>query len=82
MQDSDDISSGVRRVIGLLDEYDLTKEDWDSIMEVGHFDGRKDPVASIPSKVNRLIICCRSAIDRSVATVVDQQIVIPALLHP
>lgn len=35
----------------VMEEYDLTKEDWDSIIEVGQFEGHRDPVASIPSKV-------------------------------
>ena len=35
----------------VMEEYDLTKEDWDSIIEVGQFEGQRDPVASIPSKV-------------------------------
>ena len=35
----------------MMEEYDLTKEDWDSIIEVGQFEGQKDPVTSIPSKV-------------------------------
>ena len=36
----------------VMEEYDLTKEDWDSIIEVGQFEGQRDPVASIPSKVS------------------------------
>ena len=35
----------------MMEDYDLTKEDWDSIIEVGQFEGQRDPVASIPSKV-------------------------------
>ena len=50
-QESDEISSGVSRVMKVMEEYDLTKEDWDSIIEVGQFEGHRDPVASIPSKV-------------------------------
>ena len=42
----------------MMEEYDLTKEDWDSIIEVGQFEGQRDPVASIPSKV----CTCRSLI--------------------
>ena len=51
LQESDEISSGVSRVIQMMEDYDLTKEDWDSIIEVGQFEGQRDPVASIPSKV-------------------------------
>ena len=36
----------------MMEDYDLTKEDWDSIIEVGQFEGQRDPVASIPSKVH------------------------------
>jgi len=50
-QESDGISSGVSRVIQVMEDYDLTKEDWDSVIELGQFEGFKDPVASIPSKV-------------------------------
>ena len=32
-------------------DYDLTREDWDSVIEVSQFEGHRDPVASIPSKV-------------------------------
>ena len=35
----------------MMEDYDLTKEDWDAIIEVGQFEGQRDPVASIPSKV-------------------------------
>ena len=35
----------------MMGDYDLTKEDWDSVIELGQFEGFKDPVASIPSKV-------------------------------
>ena len=38
-------------MIQVMEDYDLTKEDWDSIIEVGQFEGQKDPVAAIPSKV-------------------------------
>ncbi|CAH3146276.1 unnamed protein product [Porites lobata] len=50
-QDSTEINSGVSRVIQVMEDYDLTKEDWDSIIEVGQFEGQRDPVSSIPSKV-------------------------------
>lgn len=50
-QESDQINPGVSRVMQVMENYDLTKEDWDSIIEVGQFEGQRDPVASIPSKV-------------------------------
>lgn len=42
---------GVAGVIKLLEAYDLTREDWDSIMEAGLFEGQRDPMTKIPSKV-------------------------------
>jgi len=39
------------RAMKLIEEYDLTKEDWDSIIELGQFEGQRDPVISIPLKV-------------------------------
>ena len=36
-------------------DYDLTKEDWEAVIEVGQFEGQRDPVASIPSKVRTFI---------------------------
>ena len=35
----------------MMEEYDLTKEDWEAIVEVGQFEGRGDPISAIPSKV-------------------------------
>ena len=43
-------------MIQVMEDYDLTKEDWDSIIEVGQFEGQRDPVASIPSKVCTCLI--------------------------
>ncbi|XP_068736533.1 replication factor C subunit 1-like [Montipora capricornis] len=50
-QETSEISSGVSRVIQVMADYDLTREDWDSVIEVSQFEGHRDPVASIPSKV-------------------------------
>ena len=47
---SDD-SEGVPQVVQLLNDYDLTREDFDSILEVGQFTGRKEPMSSVPTKV-------------------------------
>lgn len=44
-------TEGVSEVISLLDAYDLTREDWDSIVELAHFKGRPDILPLIPSKV-------------------------------
>ena len=43
-------------MIQVMEDYDLTKEDWDSVIEVGQFEGQRDPVASIPSKVCTCLI--------------------------
>ena len=60
MQESADVNAGVSRVIQIMNDYDLMKEDWDSIMEVGQFDGIRDPVAAIPSKVCFLCFACNT----------------------
>ena len=57
-QESDEISSWMSKVLNVIEEYDLTKEEWDSIIEVGQFEGQRDHVASILSKV----CTCRSLI--------------------
>ncbi|XP_048590170.1 replication factor C subunit 1 isoform X2 [Nematostella vectensis] len=49
-QDPPDLKERVASVISLLDAYNLTREDWDSVMEAGLFDGHRDPMDSIPSK--------------------------------
>lgn len=35
----------------MMEEYDLTKEDRESVIKVGQFEEQRDPVASILSKV-------------------------------
>ena len=35
----------------VIAEYDLTKEDWDSIVQIGQFKGERNLVDCIPSKV-------------------------------
>ena len=39
------------KVLGVIAEYDLTKEDWDSIIQIGQFKGERNLVDCIPSKV-------------------------------
>ena len=36
--------------------YDLLKEDWDSIQELAHFNGKPDVVSQIPSKVRIIMV--------------------------
>ncbi|XP_013404916.1 replication factor C subunit 1 [Lingula anatina] len=44
-------ADGVPDVIHMMDEYSLLREDFDNILEVTQWSGRKDPMASVPSKV-------------------------------
>lgn len=50
-QEPAEINPGVSRVIQVMADYDLTREDWECVLEVGQFEGQKDPIASIQSKV-------------------------------
>ena len=45
-------SEGVSDVIKVLDEYDLLKDDMDSILELNTWPGRPDPMGAVPSKVS------------------------------
>ena len=44
-------TDGVAEVVKCLDDYCLTREDWDSIVEICQFPGKPDLVAKIPTKV-------------------------------
>ncbi|XP_022092745.1 replication factor C subunit 1-like isoform X2 [Acanthaster planci] len=44
-------SDGVSEVVELLNSYDLTREDFDTVLEVSQFEGKKNPMAGVPSKV-------------------------------
>ena len=46
-------TAGVSDVVALMDGYCLTREDWDSIVELSQFTGRPELVSQIPSKVTR-----------------------------
>ena len=39
-------------MIEFMDSYNFVKEDWESIMEVGQFDGNRKPQGDIDSKVS------------------------------
>ena len=54
-QTTEDCSSKVSQVIEFMDSYHFVKEDWDSIMEVGQFDGKRKPQGDIDSKVGWFI---------------------------
>jgi len=47
----DDVNSSARQVIDLMNSYNLTREDWESFIDIGKWDTQKDIAASIPSKV-------------------------------
>lgn len=49
-------NNGVPQVVQLLDDYDLLREDFDSILDVTAWPGSKDPMSQVETKVNRLII--------------------------
>ena len=42
-------------MIEFMDSYNFVKEDWENIMEVGHFDGKRKPQGDIDSKVSFFI---------------------------
>jgi len=46
-----DPKEAAEKVISLMGAYNLTREDWDSIMEIGKWGTGPDPVSKIPSKV-------------------------------
>ena len=47
----DEGQEGVSQVIDTLDNYNLLKEDFDSLLEVGQWPNRQDPWKQIDSKV-------------------------------
>ena len=52
-------AEGVSDVIKVLNEYDLMKDDMDSILELNTWPGKPDPMAAVASKVWNLRICDR-----------------------
>jgi replication factor C subunit 1 len=48
-ENKEDVKRRVQQVIQLMDQYDLTKEDWDSVLEITQFDD--DISKLIPSNV-------------------------------
>ncbi len=47
----DDVNEAARKVIDVMDAYNLTREDWESVMEIGKLGSQSDIISSIPSKV-------------------------------
>ncbi len=50
--DSDNVSD----VVQLLNDYDLTREDFDSILEVSQYQGNIEPMSAVPTKVRNKYI--------------------------
>ncbi|XP_057310081.1 replication factor C subunit 1-like [Hydractinia symbiolongicarpus] len=46
-----DANAAAKEVIDLMDQYNLTREDWDSVMEIGKWGKESDDTAKIPTKV-------------------------------
>ena len=44
-------SEGVPRVIQLMDDYDIIKDDYDNILEISKWPNSQDPLAHLDSKV-------------------------------
>jgi len=40
----------------MMESYNLTREDWDSVMEIGKWGNEPDITSNIPSKVSSLFI--------------------------
>ncbi|XP_065063673.1 replication factor C subunit 1-like [Rhopilema esculentum] len=47
----DDVNGSVREVIDFMNSYNLTREDFESITDIGKWESQSDVAASIPSKV-------------------------------
>ena len=45
-------TEGVPEVVQLLNDYDLSREDFDSILEVSQYQGKEEPMKSVPTKVS------------------------------
>ncbi|XP_071854658.1 replication factor C subunit 1-like isoform X1 [Apostichopus japonicus] len=44
-------SDGVDDVVGVMNDYDLTREDFDNILELTQFSGFREPMKAVPPKV-------------------------------
>ena len=49
-----DANSAAKEVIDMMESYNLTREDWDSVMEIGKWGSEPDITSKIPTKVNSL----------------------------
>ena len=47
--------NGVKKVVSFLDSYDITKEDWDNMVELCKLPGKPDVMSQIPPKVTMVI---------------------------
>ena len=44
-------NTAAKEVINMMESYNLTREDWDSVMEIGKWGNEPDITKKIPSKV-------------------------------
>ena len=45
--------NGVKEVVSFLESYDITKDDWDNVVELCKLPGTPDILSQIPPKVMR-----------------------------
>ena len=48
--------NGVKEVVSFLESYDITKDDWDNVVELCKLPGTPDVLSQIPAKVMRLLV--------------------------
>lgn len=51
-------ADGAAQAVQLLDDYQLVREDVDSIMEISSWGGQPDPYSKLDSKVSRSSLLC------------------------
>ena len=51
-----DANTSAKEVISMMESYNMTREDWDSVMEIGKWGNEPDITSKIPSKVSQLTI--------------------------
>ena len=53
------VENSVKKVVSFLNSYDITKEDWDNMVELHKLPGKPDMMSQIPPKV----VCACLALD-------------------
>lgn len=59
-------AEGAGQAVKLLDDYQLIKEDVDSIMEISVWGGQPDPYSKLDSKVRRVVGSCNTSLKSSI----------------